>query len=174
MAYIAKLRNSLFRNTGACLAPQNAFLNQIGMETLGLRMERQCANARELAQWIQENYPDVEVNYPGLESSAWNDIAKKQFSRGFGAIVTIRVGSRERAFKLIDTLQIPYTLSNIGDTKTLVIHPASTISLHSTKQQQEEAGVFDDLIRISVGIEDIEDLREDFANAFVTIHALSD
>jgi O-acetylhomoserine (thiol)-lyase len=170
MAYIAKLRNSLFRNTGACLAPQNAFLNQIGMETLGLRMERQCANARELAQWIQENYPDVEVNYPGLESSAWNDIAKKQFSRGFGAIVTIRVGSRERAFKLIDTLQIPYTLSNIGDTKTLVIHPASTISLHSTKQQQEEAGVFDDLIRISVGIEDIEDLREDFANAFSSLN----
>jgi O-acetylhomoserine (thiol)-lyase len=170
MAYIAKLRNSLFRNTGACLAPQNAFLNQIGMETLGLRMERQCANARELAQWIQENYPDVEVNYPGLESSAWNDIAKKQFSRGFGAIVTIRVGSRERAFKLIDTLQIPYTLSNIGDTKTLVIHPASTISLHSTKQQQEEAGVFDDLIRISVGIEDIEDLREDFANAFASLN----
>jgi O-acetylhomoserine (thiol)-lyase len=95
---------------------------------------------------------------------------KKQFSRGFGAIVTIRVGSRERAFKLIDTLQIPYTLSNIGDTKTLVIHPASTISLHSTKKQQEEAGVFDDLIRISVGIEDIEDLREDFANAFSSLN----
>jgi O-acetylhomoserine (thiol)-lyase len=76
------------------------------------------------------------------------------------------VGSRERAFQLIDALQIPYTLSNIGDTKTLVIHPASTISLHSTEQQRKDAGVFDDLIRISVGIEDIEDLKEDFANAF--------
>jgi O-acetylhomoserine (thiol)-lyase len=136
------------------------------METLGLRMERQCGNAFALAEWIEENYPDVEVNYPGLSSSKWNDIARKQFSNGFGAIVTIRVGSKERAFGLIDALKIPYTLSNIGDTKTLVIHPASTISLHSTDKQREDAGVFDDLIRISVGIEDIEDLKEDFANAF--------
>jgi O-acetylhomoserine (thiol)-lyase len=170
MAYIAKMRNGLFRNTGACLAPQNAFLNQIGMETLGLRMERQCGNAFALAQWLEETYPDVEVNYPGLKSSAWHEIAEKQFANGFGAIVTIRVGSRERAFGLIDALEIPYTLSNIGDTKTLVIHPASTISLHSTEKQQEDAGVFDDLIRISVGIEDIEDLKEDFANAFAKLN----
>jgi O-acetylhomoserine (thiol)-lyase len=169
MAYIAKMRNGLFRNTGACLAPQNAFLNQIGMETLGLRMERQCGNAFALAQWLEETYPDVEVNYPGLKSSAWHEIAEKQFANGFGAIVTIRVGSRERAFGLIDALEIPYTLSNIGDTKTLVIHPASTISLHSTEKQREDAGVFDDLIRISVGIEDIEDLKEDFANAFAKL-----
>ncbi len=166
MAYIAKLRNGLFRNTGACLSPQNAFLNQIGMETLGLRMERQCDNAYELARWMKERCPWVKVNYPGLSDSRWNEIAKKQFSKGFGAIVTIRTGSRENAFKLIDSLQIPYRLSNIGDTKTLVIHPASTISLHSTKKQQEDAGVFDDLVRISVGIEDIEDLKEDFGNAF--------
>ncbi|MGN0427661.1 MAG: O-acetylhomoserine aminocarboxypropyltransferase/cysteine synthase family protein [Agathobacter sp.] len=169
MAYTAKLRNGLFRNTGACLSPQNAFLNQIGMETLGLRMERQCNNAYELAGWIEENYPGVLVNYPGLKSSRWNEIAKRQFTKGFGAIVTIRVGSREKAFQLIDSLLIPYTLSNIGDTKTLVIHPASTISLHSTTKQQEDAGVFDDLIRISVGIEDIEDLKADFANAFAKL-----
>lgn len=169
MAYIAKLRNGLFRNTGACLSPQNAFLNQIGMETLGLRMERQCDNAYALARWIEENYSEVEVNYPGLTQSNWHEIAKRQFEKGFGAIVTIRVGSKEKAFKLIDSLKIPYTLSNIGDTKTLVIHPASTISLHSTVKQQEDAGVFDDLIRISVGIEDIEDLKEDFSNAFAQL-----
>lgn len=172
MAYIAKLRNGLFRNTGACLSPQNAFLNQIGMETLGLRMERQCGNALALAKWLEENYPDIIVNYPGLESSSWHGIAVKQLQNGFGAILTIRAGSRERAFGLMDALKIPYTLSNIGDTKTLVIHPASTISLHSTKKQQEDAGVFDDLIRISVGIEDIEDLTEDFAQAIASLDGL--
>ncbi len=76
------------------------------------------------------------------------------------------VGSKEKAFKFIDSLTIPYTLSNIGDTKTLVIHPGSTISLHSTDKQKEDAGVFEDLIRVSVGIEDIDDLKEDFAQAF--------
>jgi O-acetylhomoserine (thiol)-lyase len=135
------------------------------METLGLRMERQCANALALAQFITDNYPEITVNYPGLPDSPWNAIAQKELEHGYGAILTIRAGSRERAFSLIDTLKIPYKLSNIGDTKTLVIHPASTISLHSTKKQQEEAGVFDDLIRISVGIEDVEDLEADFAQA---------
>jgi O-acetylhomoserine (thiol)-lyase len=170
MAYTAKLRNGLFRNTGACLSPQNAYLNQIGMETLGLRMERQCANAFALAQFISEHYPDITVNYPGLSESPWNAIAKKELEHGYGAILTIRVGSRERAFALIDTLKIPYKLSNIGDTKTLVIHPASTISLHSTEQQREEAGVFDDLIRISVGIEDVEDLEADFVQAIEALN----
>ncbi len=169
MAFIAKLRNGLFRNTGACLAPVNAYLNVIGLETLGLRMERQCNNAAALAKWIEETYPDVTVNYPGLESSPWHTIAKKQFENGYGAILTLRVGSKKQAFDFIDSLNIAYTLSNIGDTKTLVIHPGSTISLHSTEKQKEDAGVFEDLIRVSVGIEDIEDLKEDFAQAFAKI-----
>lgn len=169
MAFIAKLRNGLFRNTGACLAPVNAYLNVVGLETLGLRMERQCNNAAALAKWIEETYPDVTVNYPGLESSPWHTIAKKQFENGYGAILTLRVGSKKQAFDFIDSLNIAYTLSNIGDTKTLVIHPGSTISLHSTEKQKEDAGVFEDLIRVSVGIEDIEDLKEDFAQAFAKI-----
>lgn len=169
MAFIAKLRNGLFRNTGACLAPVNAYLNVIGLETLGLRMERQCNNAAALAKWIEETYPDVTVNYPGLESSPWHVIAKKQFENGYGAILTLRVGSKKQAFDFIDSLNIAYTLSNIGDTKTLVIHPGSTISLHSTEKQKEDAGIFEDLIRVSVGIEDIEDLKEDFAQAFAKI-----
>ena len=165
MAYIARMRNSFFRDTGACLAPMNAYLNQLGIETLGLRMQRQCENAMELAGWIADTYKDVIVNYPGLESSPWNGIAKKQFSKGYGGIFTLRVGSKEKAFAFIDALKIPLIVSNIGDTKTLVIHPASTIALHSTKEEQEAAGVFDDLIRVSVGIEDVEDLIEDFKNA---------
>ena len=164
-AYTAKLRNGFFRNTGACLSPQNAFLNQIGLETLGLRMQRECDNAAALAQWLQTSYPEITVNYPGLEESPWHTIARKQFHGCYGAIFTLRTGSKERAFRLIDSLKLPYKLSNIGDTRTLVIHPASTISLHSTQKQREDAGVFDDLIRVSVGIEDIEDLQEDFAQA---------
>lgn len=164
-AYTAKLRNGLFRNTGACLSPQNAFLNMLGLETLGLRMQRQCENAAALAKWIDETYDDVEVNYPGLVSSPWHATAVRQFNKYFGAILTIRVGSSEKAFQVIDSLKLPYKLSNIGDTKTLVIHPASTIALHNTPQELADAGVYDDLIRVSVGIEDIEDIIEDFKNA---------
>lgn len=164
-AYTAKLRNGLFRNIGACLSPQNAFLNQIGLETLGLRMERQCQNAQILAEWFQNTQEDITVNYPGLKSSPWHEIAREQFKGYYGAVLTIRVGSKERAFQVINRLQLPYKLSNIGDVRTLVLHPASTISLHSTKQQKEDAGVFDDVIRVSIGIEDVEDLKEDFAQA---------
>jgi len=171
-AYTAKLRNGLFRNTGACLSPQNAFLNLIGLETLGLRMQRECENASALAAWLKEEYKELCVNYPGLPDSPWHEIASKQLNTYFGAILTIRVGSKENAFEFIDALTLPYKLSNIGDTKTLVIHPASTISLHSTQQQKEDAGVFDDLVRISVGIEDIEDLKEDFAKALGKIFSL--
>lgn len=166
MCYIAKLRNSLFRNTGACVAPMIAYLNIIGLETLGLRMERQCSNAYKLAKWIDYNYKQYIVNYPGLESSPWHEIAKRQLSNGYGGILTLRLGSKEKAFSFINSLKLAYTLSNIGDTKTLVIHPASTISLHSNDEEKVNAGVFDDLIRVSVGIEDIDDLILDFKSAF--------
>ncbi len=165
MAYIAKMRAGLYRNMGTCLSPVNAYLNIIGLETLGLRLERECSNAYKLASWLEDTFPQLQVNYPGLKTSKWHDIAAGQLKNGFGAILTIRAGSKERAFALIDNLKIPYTLSNIGDTKTLVIHPSSTISLHSTDKEKEDAGVYEDLIRISVGIEDIEDIKEDFKQA---------
>jgi len=164
-AYIAKLRNGLFRNTGACLAPQNAFLNNLGLETLGLRMQRQCDNALELARFLQDLGGDIEVNYPGLEESPYHEIAEKQFRNGYGAIVTVRTGSKEKAFSIINSLKIPLIISNIGDTKTLVIHPESTIAAHISDEEKLQSGVFEDLIRISVGIEDIEDLKEDFKQA---------
>lgn len=164
-AYIAKLRNGLFRNTGACLAPQNAFLNNLGLETLGLRMQRQCDNALELARFLQGLGGDIEVNYPGLEESPYHEIAEKQFKNGYGAIVTVRTGSKEKAFSIINSLKLPLIISNIGDTKTLVIHPESTIAAHISDEEKMQSGVFEDLIRISVGIEDIEDLKEDFKQA---------
>lgn len=164
-AFVSKLRNGLYRNVGVCLSPLNAYLNIIGLETLGLRMDRQFDNAYRLAKWFEENYKDIKVNYPGLESSDWHDVAKRVLKNGYGGILTIRVGSKERAFEIMNKLQIPYILSNIGDTKTLVVHPSSTISLHSTEKELEDSGVYDDLIRISVGIEDIEDLIADFKQA---------
>ncbi|MDO4623433.1 MAG: aminotransferase class I/II-fold pyridoxal phosphate-dependent enzyme [Eubacteriales bacterium] len=166
MAYVAKLRNGLFRSFGACLSPQNAFLNNLGLETLGLRMERQCRNALELAEYLQTIGADLQVEYPGLKSSAYHELAEKQFGGRFGAILTLRVGSKERAFRMINSLKLPLILSNIGDTKTLVIHPASTIAAHLTEEAQIQSGVYGDQIRVSVGIEDIEDLKKDFLQAY--------
>lgn len=165
MAYIAKLRNGLFRNTGACLSPQNAFLNNLGLETLGIRMERQCANALALAEFLEQLDADVTVNYPGLTSNPYHKLAKKQFQNGFGCIVTLRAGSKDRAFRIINALKLPFILSNIGDTKTLVVHPASTIAANLSTEEQIQSGVYDDLIRISVGIEDVKDLKQDFKRA---------
>ncbi len=166
MAYVAKLRNGLFRSFGACLAPQNAFLNNLGLETLGLRMERQCDNALKLATYLDELGEGLTVDYPGLESSPYHKLAERQFRGRYGAILTICVGSRERAFQLINSLKIPLILSNIGDTKTLVLHPASTIAAHLTEEERRQSGVYEDQIRVSTGIEDIEDLKQDFLQAY--------
>lgn len=163
-AYLAKLRNGIWRNVGCCLAPMNAFLNTIGLETLGLRMERLCDNALQLAKFLN-NFDNIEVNYPALPDSKYYPLAKKQFGGKGGAILTIRTGSKERAFRLMNNLKIPLIATNIGDVRTLAIHPSSTIYAHSTEEQKINAGVYNDTIRISVGIEDIEDLKNDFKQA---------
>lgn len=167
-AYLAKLRNGIWRNVGCCLAPMNAFLNSIGLETLGLRMERLCNNALRLSEYF-ETVEGIDVNYPALKSSKYYDLVQKQFGGKGGAILTIQTGSKESAFKLINNLKFAINATNIGDIRTLVIHPASTIYAHSTEQQKINAGVFEDTIRISVGIEDIEDLIDDFSQALYYI-----
>lgn len=163
-AYLAKLRDGIWRNVGACLAPMNAYMNSIGLETLGLRMERVCDNALKLAQFLDET-DGVEVNYPGLPDNPYYPLVQKQLGGKGGAILTIRPGSKKRAFRLINSLKYALNATNIGDVRTLVIHAASTIYTHSTEQQKLSAGVYDDTIRVSVGIEDIDDLIEDFAQA---------
>ena len=160
-AYIAKLRNGIWRNVGGCLAPMNAFMNSVGLETLGLRMERCCHNALKLAEFF-ESCEGIEVNYPALKASPFYDLCQEELGGKGGAILTIRAGSKERAFKLINGLKLATNATNIGDTRTLVIHPASTIYAHGSEEQKINAGVFEDTIRISVGIEDTEDLIEDF------------
>ena len=163
-ALLSRLRNDVWRNTGGCLSPFNAYMNLVGLDTLGLRMERSCDNALRLAQFL-ETVDGIDVNYPALPSSPYYDIAQKYFGGKGGTILTIRAGSKERAFRLINSLRTALIATNIGDVKTLVIHPASTIYTHSTEQQKISAGVFEDTIRISVGIEDISDITEDFRQA---------
>ncbi|SNX54756.1 O-acetylhomoserine aminocarboxypropyltransferase/cysteine synthase family protein [Thermoanaerobacterium sp. RBIITD] len=164
-AYLAKLRKGLFRNIGACMSPFNAYLNNLDLETLGIRMERLCQNAYELAVFLKEFDKVLSVNYPGLKESPFHDIAKRQFGDKFGAILTIRVGSKEKAYKMINSLKYATNITNIGDTRTLIIHPSSTILAESSDEEKKFMGVFDDLIRICVGLEDIEDLKEDFKQA---------
>lgn len=163
-AYLAKLRNGIWRNIGCCVAPMNAFLNSIGLETMGLRMERLCDNALKLAEFL-DSFEGIEANYPLLLKSPYYPLAQRLFGNKGGAILTIRAGSKEKAFKLMNNLKYPLIATNIGDVRTLVIHPASTIYVHSTDEQKISAGVYDDTIRISIGIEDIEDLKQDFKQA---------
>ena len=163
-AYLAKLRNGFWRNVGACISPFNAYMCSVGLETLGLRMDRICYNAKALAEHLQ-TLDGVTVNYPALETSPYFPLVQSQFGGRGGGILTIRAGSKEKAFRLINSLKYALIATNIGDIRTLVIHPASTIYLHASEEQREKAGVCDGTIRVSVGIEDIDDLITDFENA---------
>lgn len=163
-AYTARLKNDTLRNFGSCMAPMNAYLNTVGLETMGLRVQKECENAYALVKAL-EQLPDVTVNYPLLETSPYQKLATEQLGGYGGAILSLRVGSKERAYRLMNHLKFAHIATNIGDLRTLVIHPASTIYIHSTEEMMHAAGVYDDLIRVSVGIEDAEDLIADFTEA---------
>ncbi len=169
-AFTAKLKNDTFRNLGCCVSPTNSFYNSLGLETLSLRMERHCSNALALAESLEGLTGVREVFYPLLKSSSYYDIANSQFNGKGGGILTLRLFTKERAFAFINQLKYAINITNIGDTKTLVIHPSSTIYAHSNEEEQAKAGVYDDLIRVSVGIEDIEDLKQDFKEALEYIN----
>ncbi len=163
--FTARLRSGFARDLGGCLSPMNAFLNVIGLETLGLRMKKSCDNALALARWLQDNHPELQVNYPGLPGTRTHDTAQSMLSNGFGAILTLRAGSREKAFSIMNRLKLIYRISNIGDSRTLIIHPGSTLALDNTPEERENSGVYDDLLRISLGIEDAEDIIDDLRQA---------
>lgn len=169
-AFIAKVRIEGLRDYGGALSPFNAFQIIQGLETLELRMEKHSANALELAKWLQEQQEVTWVNYPGLSTSKYNDLAKKYLPKGQSGVVTFGVeGGYESAKIIADTTKVFSLLANIGDTKSLIIHPASTTHQQLNDTDQEATGVTKDLIRLSVGIENIEDLKEDLRAAFVTI-----
>lgn len=165
-AFIVKLRIEGLRDFGGALSPFNAFQIIQGLETLDVRIKKHSENALELAKWLEQQEAIAWVNYPGLSSSKYNDLAKKYLSRGQGGIVTFGLkGGFEAARKFTDNIQLFSLLANIGDTKSLIIHPASTTHQQLSADQQESTGVTADLIRLSVGLEDIEDLKADVLQA---------
>ena len=164
MAFSVRLRTDIWENIGSCLAPVNAFLNYIGTDTLGLRMERICENADALAHAL-DRLEGISVNYLTLPSHPFHEKAKELFHGLGGGILSFRAGTRERAFKIINSLKYACIASNIGDVRTLVIHPASTLYIQADREEMEAAGVYDDTVRVSVGIEAAEDLIADFTEA---------
>ncbi|MBP5276839.1 MAG: O-acetylhomoserine aminocarboxypropyltransferase/cysteine synthase [Lachnospiraceae bacterium] len=163
-AFSVRLRTDLWENFGGCMAPLNAFFNYIGLDTLGLRMSKTCDNADKLAKALNE-VEDIEVDYLTLDNHPYHEYVEKELNGYGGGILNFRVGSKERAFKIINSLNYAMIASNIGDIRTLVIHPASTLYIHTSKEEMEAAGVYEDTIRVSVGIEDSEDLISDFLQA---------
>jgi len=158
------------RDLGPALSPFNSFLFIQGLETLSLRVQRHVDNALALAKWLQE-HPKVEkVNYPGLTDNPYYANAKKYLKNGFGAVLSFEVkGGKEKATAFIDNLKLTSHLANVGDTKTLIIQPAATTHQQLSDQEQLSAGISPSLLRVSVGIEHIDDIKDDFNNAFEKI-----
>lgn len=167
IAFIIRARVEGLRDFGASQSPFNAFLLLQGLETLSLRVERHAHNALSLAQWLEE-HPLVDfVWYPGLNSSPYNQLAKKYLQNGFGGVLQFGIkGGVENGKKFINSLQLISHLANVGDAKTLAIHPASTTHEQLSESEQIQAGALPNLIRISVGLEHIDDIKADFVQAF--------
>lgn len=166
IAFIIRARVEGLRDFGPALSPFNSFLFIQGLETLSLRVQRAVDNALALAQWL-EAHPLIEsVNYPGLESSTYHKLAKKYLSNGFGAVLSFTLrGTKEHTSQLVDSLKLVSHLANVGDAKTLIIQPSATTHQQLSDEEQIAAGVLPTLLRVSVGLEHIEDIKADFAQA---------
>jgi O-acetylhomoserine (thiol)-lyase len=167
IAFIIRARVEGLRDLGPCLSPFNAFLLLQGLETLSLRVERHAKNALELAQWLSQ-HPKVEwVKYAGLPNHPYHERAQKYFRNGFGCVLNFGIkGGLEAGRSFINHVKLASHLANVGDAKTLVIHPASTTHQQLAAEEQIQAGVTPDLIRVSVGLEHIDDIKADFEQAF--------
>ena len=172
IAFAIRARVEGLRDFGTSQSPFNSFLLLQGLETLSLRVQRHVENAQALAEWL-EQHPAVEfVQYPGLKSNPYHSLAKKYLKRGFGGVLNFGVrGTKENASKFIDALKLVSHLANVGDAKTLAIHPASTTHEQLSDADQAAAGVLPNQVRISVGIEHIEDIKADFEQAFEKVSA---
>ena len=166
IAYILHVRTHWLRDTGGCQSPFGSFLTLLGIETLHLRLQRHSENALAVAQWLEKHPAVAWVNYPGLPSHSHYANAKKYLPNGQGAIVGFGIkGGKPAAIKFINNVKLASHLANIGDAKTLVIHPASTTHSQLTEAEQAATGVSPDYIRVSVGIEDVEDIKADLDQA---------
>jgi O-acetylhomoserine (thiol)-lyase len=166
IAFAIRARVEGLRDYGASLAPFNSFLLLQGLETLSLRVQRHVDNALELARWLKQ-HPDVAwVEYPGLEEHPYHAVAKKYLRHGFGGVLSFGLrGGYHAARTFIDNVKLASHLANVGDAKTLVIHPAATTHQQLSEAEQKSSGVTPDLVRVSVGIEHIEDIKLDFDEA---------
>ncbi len=167
IAFIIRARVEGLRDFGPAISPFNSFLLIQGLETLSLRVQRAVDNALALAQWL-EKHPHVEtVNYPGLASSTYHQLAKKYLRNGFGAVLSFTVkGTKENTAKLVDNLKLVSHLANVGDAKTLIILPSATTHQQLSDEEQISSGVLPTLLRVSVGLEHIDDIKADFVQAF--------
>jgi O-acetylhomoserine (thiol)-lyase len=170
VAFAMRARLEGLRDYGPSQSPFNSFLLLQGIETLSLRVERHTANALELAKWLESNPSVKAVSYPGLESSPYKELADKYTLRGSGAMLNFELkGGHEDAVTFIDSLKLASHLANVGDAKTLVIHPSSTTHQQLGEADQLASGVTPTMVRVSVGLEHIEDIKEDFQSAFNAI-----
>ena len=165
LAFLANLRNLIYCDLGGCPAPMNSFLMLQGLDTLPVRMIKHNENAGKLAQFLQA-HPEVSwVNYPGLTDSKFSERVTKLFAGRGSGLLTFGLGDKQRAFNFIDSLKLAKNLANLGDAKTLVLHPSSTIFHEFSTAEQNKMGVTEDMVRVSVGIEDFDDIEADFQQA---------
>jgi O-acetylhomoserine/O-acetylserine sulfhydrylase len=167
IAFIIRARVEGLRDYGNALSPFNAFLLLQGLETLSLRVQRHVDNALALAKWLEQQDWVNKVNYPGLTNSPYHELAKKYLKHGFGGVLTFNVkGGSEAAKKLVNNVKLISHLANVGDAKSLIIHPASTTHEQLSAAEQLAAGVEPDALRLSVGIEYLEDIKNDLIQAY--------
>lgn len=170
IAFAIRARVEGLRDVGPALSPFNSFLLLQGLETLSLRVERTVENALALARWLEQHEQVESVNYPGLESSPTHHLAKKYLKKGFGGVFSFKIrGGKDAAEKFVDSLKLISHLANVGDAKTLIIHPASTTHQQLSDDEQLASGVHPTMLRLSAGIEHIDDLKNDFNQAFTVI-----
>lgn len=171
MAYILRMRLAPLRNLGACISPDNSWIFLQGLETLALRMQRHCENSLEIANYLSQNKKVRWVRYPGLSADPSFEMAQRYFRKGMsGGVVVFGIdGTSHIAETFINNLKLISHLANVGDAKSLVIHPASTTHSQLSEEQRREAGIPDELIRLSVGIEEVDDIISDLENAFAKI-----
>ena len=165
-AYLAKLRNGIWRNMGACLAPMNAFLLNVGLETLFLRIARHCENAERVAEFLSQNDKISWVKYPGAVGYKRNDLVQKYLPGGSCGVISFGVkGGREASVKFMNSLKLACIVTHVADARTCVLHPASTTHRQLTDEQLKECAITPDLIRMSVGIEYADDIIDDIKQA---------
>ncbi|MEM5947416.1 PLP-dependent transferase [Spirochaetia bacterium 38H-sp] len=169
-ALLYVLRKDVVQNMGFSISPMHAFLHYLGMETLPLRIKQHCHNALALAEFLAERDEIVSVRYPGLKSDPSYSHACNTLDGLFGGLFTFELKSKEECYAFVGALKLARNIVNIGDSSTLIIHPASTIYADASEEEKRGAGITEGLLRVSVGIEDSEDLIEDFENAFIKIY----